>query len=95
MKLLYTLPWVTWFLWFVAWEAWGFKSNRDEWPTLSQLVKWWEVKHQMKVIDPGSVRTTVVVDRGISAWTWRRWFVAAGLPVLAFILELHWVWELF
>jgi hypothetical protein len=89
MNLLYALPWLLWFLWFVVWEAWGFRSNHDKWPTLSQLIKGWE-DHTWVTVPTG---TQYVQRRGIIAWTWQRWLVAVGIPILGVFLEAHWVWE--
>jgi hypothetical protein len=87
MTLLYVLPWIGWVAWFVLWEAIGFRRGNDRWPTLSGLVKWIEWHDN----DP----TRGVEGRGLVFWTWRRWLVAVGLPILGIVLELHWVLEVF
>lgn len=101
---IYIAPWIGWFLWFIAWEAIGFYKNNDRWPTLSQIVKSWEAPRQQIVYKHVSVGTGTTFmgatprnlrPRGITTWTWQRWLTAAGLPVLALTLELHWVWEIF
>lgn len=97
MNFLYTIPWVVWFLWFVAWEAGGFRKGNDKWPTISQIVKWWEFHDTPVSLSTGEQVpfTTGMQTHGIVTWTWRRWSVAFGLPLLAIVLELHWVWEVF
>jgi hypothetical protein len=91
---LYLWPWVVWFLWFVGWEAWGFRRSNDRWPTLSEVVKGWE-GFRTKPIPASHMRQVVPVRGGMVTWSWRRWFIALGLPVFALVLELHWVWEVF
>lgn len=91
MSLLYTIPWILWFLWFIAWEAWGFKSKNDKWPTLSQIIKWWETPKKIYNEKGLVIGTEPAKERGLSMWTWRRWTIAAGLPLVALVLEAHWV----
>lgn len=94
-NVLYILPWILWVLWFVAWEAWGFRKGNDKWPTLSQLVKWWESSRKVIPTFEGPEVFYFAAKRGIAAWSWRRWLVAVGIPALGVYLELHWVWEVF
>lgn len=101
MSLLYFLPWLLWFLAFVLLEANGFRKAHDRWPTLSQVIKGWEDHKLMFVAVRGATveerpfpKMVYVADkRGVVNWTWERWVVAAGLPILAIALELHWVLE--
>lgn len=85
MIWLGTLIWIVWFAAFLAIEANGFRRTHDRWPTFSELVKKWEANGP--TIKPNW--------HSPAWWTWQRWFVAAGLPVVAIVLELHFVWEVF
>jgi hypothetical protein len=104
MSWLYALPWAVWVLWFVAWEAFGFRKAHDHWPTLSQVVKGWmdrQLRLDGRWVTARSMppfqhyRWARSVERGVVNWSWRRWLVAVGLPLLAAVLEMHWVWEWF
>jgi hypothetical protein len=87
MSFAYVLPWIVWIAAFIALEVNGFRKKYDRWPTGSELVKRFEDVHD----DLGST----IEKRGLVTWGWQRWTVALGLPVLAIVLELHWVWEVF
>lgn len=88
-----TLPWLLWTLTFIILEANGFRRANDRWPTLSQLVKWWE--RGLTQVHWASRPQPYIQVHGLIAWTWRRWLIALGLPLIAILLELHWVWETF